>query len=764
MENGVHLGTWTNWSRGPIFGRTLTTTKESGNLLIALTAVFVGFVASRFWRIACLCLHRWYSTSNPRETAYHQRQVILRNSTAPEAGLWSIMTLLWAWRKLPSKRLSEILPTCLLAIICLAAFTIAGGFSSSISTAVGDEVLIYSPNCAVIDTSNASNPTFIYSYFSEQLNNAANYAQQCYDSNTQRDSTAACNKFIRSTLPTASANNSAACPFDQKICRKPDANIRLDTGYIGNNELGLNSPDNLGFAWRYVLQCAPLVTDGYTVHVIDEQGIGHVRFYYGGDLMGPLDNQTVEQFLYEVEDIDYQYPRGGRNNLAGTNFRVSFSESVISRGQVLTGFSKLIPELTRSDGDTTVIFLSGNGVVFTQRMDDDWYRATERSTDLYTLGGFGYRPSYIPGIAASPMGCVEQWQWCDSAHPSDEAHCGPLASLFDSFYGAGPLFNITQEDFDHLPRPSSADASKTRFLWPAQSTIQSPTVLAQLIAQLGAKSLASQSQLLNVQWPLPDNQWQLDVTRWWHTILASVQASYIFTAQGSDDPEFRQFQSRPFNNQERELCNSQKIRSSQYTSFSLFGLLFTFVTGAVIILVSYILEPILSCFYRYKKYQPYAHFEWMTNGSLQLHRLAHEELGLQKWSNCTDDIPTTGPDVFLSGLNFTNPEHPILSRQADIQSPYHSEQEKVVVHHNEARLPTAINSEAVTETALEGEVPRPEWDAISSVTRESTEDDTTSINEYTQLPLESPSPLPTTPPGKDDKTSNITAIEDEGHW
>ncbi|KAI0182222.1 hypothetical protein EV127DRAFT_379157, partial [Xylaria flabelliformis] len=150
MENGVHLGTWTNWSRGPILGRTLTTTKESGNLLIALTAVFVGFVASRFWRIACLCLHRWYSTSNHRETAYHQRQVILRNSTAPEAGLWSIITLLWAWRKLPSKRLGEILPTCLLAIICVAAFTVAGGFSSSISTAVGDEVLIYSPNCAVI--------------------------------------------------------------------------------------------------------------------------------------------------------------------------------------------------------------------------------------------------------------------------------------------------------------------------------------------------------------------------------------------------------------------------------------------------------------------------------------------------------------------------------------------------------------------------------------------------------------------------------------
>jgi hypothetical protein len=75
MDTAIYLGTWTNWSRGPIFGSTLTTTKDVGNLLIAFTAFFVAIVATRFWRICCLLLHMYLSTSEPRDAIHHQRQV-----------------------------------------------------------------------------------------------------------------------------------------------------------------------------------------------------------------------------------------------------------------------------------------------------------------------------------------------------------------------------------------------------------------------------------------------------------------------------------------------------------------------------------------------------------------------------------------------------------------------------------------------------------------------------------------------------------------
>src|SRR5437868_960868 len=149
MDATVYLGVWTNWSRGHILCQTLTTTKFYGNLLIAFTAFFVAFVATRFWRIVCLLLHNYYSTSEARTTIHHQRQVILRNSTSPESGLVAFLRLIWAWRPSERRRLASVLPPLLTASFCVIAFTVAGVFSSMISTSTGDDGLIKSSNCGV---------------------------------------------------------------------------------------------------------------------------------------------------------------------------------------------------------------------------------------------------------------------------------------------------------------------------------------------------------------------------------------------------------------------------------------------------------------------------------------------------------------------------------------------------------------------------------------------------------------------------------------
>lgn len=107
----------------------------------------------------------------------------------------------------------------------------------------------------------------------------------------------------------------------------------------------------------------------------------------------------------------------------------------------------------------------------------------------------------------------------------------------------------------------------------------------------------------------------------------------------------------------------QKIRSAAHTSFSLFGLCFTFILGGLIIFTSYALEPTMSFLYKWRNYQPYAQLEWISNTNLQLHRLAHEELGLVEWSRCTKEVPTTQPDVLLASLDIINPERPVLSRE-----------------------------------------------------------------------------------------------------
>lgn len=106
----------------------------------------------------------------------------------------------------------------------------------------------------------------------------------------------------------------------------------------------------------------------------------------------------------------------------------------------------------------------------------------------------------------------------------------------------------------------------------------------------------------------------------------------------------------------------QKVRSSAYASFSLFGLLFTVIAGLVIVLISYLLEPIAACFHRRGKYNDHTYYEWMSNSSFQLQRLAHQGIGAGTWSGVTDNIPITRAGDELAVLDFSDPTMPILKK------------------------------------------------------------------------------------------------------
>lgn len=91
------------------------------------------------------------------------------------------------------------------------------------------------------------------------------------------------------------------------------------------------------------------------------------------------------------------------------------------------------------------------------------------------------------------------------------------------------------------------------------------------------------------------------------------------------------------------------------------GLLFTLTFGAVAILASYSLEPILECVYRRTRRHHYTFPEWATTQTLQLQRLAYEETGSVKWLRGMEPVPVTESDEALPGLDLSNPDHPRLS-------------------------------------------------------------------------------------------------------
>ncbi|KAI8627032.1 hypothetical protein F5Y19DRAFT_477924 [Xylariaceae sp. FL1651] len=676
-EYPIHLGIWTNWSRGPIMGRTLTLEQEDANLLIAFTGFFIAFVGTRAWKIICFIFHRAYSTLEPQNAGYHQLQATLRNSSSPEDGFRLLALLLWRWRK--SRRWFRPVPILVVAAVSITGFTVAGGFSSRISTTMGNEVLIKSADCGYPMGTLGSDVEADYAYRANQARNidaASNYAEACYsgDSAGLTD----CNRFVVKQLTdNSTVDTEAKCPFSDNICRNASTNLLLDTGYLDSHiHLGLNAPPEQRILWRNVLHCAPLVTEGFTSQVNTPQG-NVTRYHYGRT----YNNSVPIDYVFEAADVESQYEKYLQATKSGY-FELEMLNILVQNGKLRAMSSAIvpIPSLLRSDADTYLAFLSGNGVRFTEFINDDWYRINPISRNTTFTGAdngtsqMSQEPIYLPKEPASPLGCTNQYQFCKPGIPNNT--CTPLSSLYDAVDRALPLFNVTREEFVEDLGDSDTATPVVYFM---NTVWMAPMTIYYLVQHLGPRALDSQKTLTDgLQGPMSDNQWQKDVTSWWNYSLAATQAAFINTAVGPTDLESINYRHSFNGTYFDKVCNSQKIQSTAFASFSVLGLFFTFAAGLAIVLTSYLLEPISKLLFgtfphqfwmsnsntpaTYMGYQPHKHLEWTLNATYQLQRLAHEELGLGTWSHGTHTIPETKPDELLGCLDMSNPEHPILRR------------------------------------------------------------------------------------------------------
>lgn len=104
----------------------------------------------------------------------------------------------------------------------------------------------------------------------------------------------------------------------------------------------------------------------------------------------------------------------------------------------------------------------------------------------------------------------------------------------------------------------------------------------------------------------------------------------------------------------------QKIRSDAVTSFSVLGLVIILSLGGLIILLSYTIEFVVGWIQTWKKIGTYQRLEWIINDTLQLQRLAHEELGFGSWTKGAAECPITAPGDRLAVVDVSEPTHPRL--------------------------------------------------------------------------------------------------------
>lgn len=269
-HDDVYLGFWTNWAHGRIRGATLTLTQRDGGFLTAFLALFVVQAGTNFWRLACFVLHYVLSSRTPQDGIYHPRQAILRNAASGGSGFTHLLRLTLAWRGVSQARpYWRLLPLTALAFFTLAIFTSAGIFSSKVSTSMSHEVLLRGRNCGLQSGESLNMTSYFGSYLpylTQRTRSSADYVQRCYrDSATSQD----CPTFIHQRLPWTSASD-ADCPFPgrDKICCRNSTNLRLDSGYIASNlDLGINLLQEYRFLYRFVIQCVPLRSGGYSQKV-----------------------------------------------------------------------------------------------------------------------------------------------------------------------------------------------------------------------------------------------------------------------------------------------------------------------------------------------------------------------------------------------------------------------------------------------------------------------------------------------------------------
>ncbi|KAI1126267.1 hypothetical protein F5Y10DRAFT_245249 [Nemania abortiva] len=485
-------------------------------------------------------------------------------------------------------------------------------------------------------------------YLADSLSQAAIYVSQCYQGSPS--SSLGCGPFVKPYLEAKAVDRDAPCPFST-MCKTDDSNMLIDTGFLNSHyDFGINAPEKERFLFRMALSCAPLKTEGYSERYNVSQDRSYTQYYYGP---GGNNNYTFAA----SNDVFYELMSATNMSSFIADYSVKLESASLYNGtfiEVETTFQP-VPEILGQGRDVFIVFLSAGGVVFLDQTLDPWYYATT-PVELEFLSVKSHATVYRQEQASSALACAFQEQYC-MPPLNTKGNCTPLGSPRD-------VRQLIQKF-----SPNEKISQRIKWLIAAVQTLEPAPF--DVLNTLGQQALSAHRTLLQGQQGyLPPDQWKAEVRNWFDISLAARQNAYIKTATGPPSTVHEAAVRRPANDVERTLCRNQKVTSADYVSFSFLGLMIILVFGLAIIAVSCWLEQLASCIQRRWGRDDYQHLEWITNGALQLQRLAHEELGIGEWESCDTSIPVTRQLDELATLDLTDRSHPrFASRPKEIAGP-----------------------------------------------------------------------------------------------
>lgn len=300
-SDGIYRGAWINWTHGPISGSTITLSKSDGALLTSFLAIFVTASGSACWKIISYILHQIHAKQEPQDGLHRQTQVVFRNTGTAVAAALQVVQLAWYWRKTAVRPFARVFAVLLLALLNVTAFGVAGIFSSQVTKAAGDNVLVRSAQCGTLDATTAS-PSDQSKLDINDILSATTYAQLCYEGEAQN--LLDCYQYVQPSISVSEVDN-ASCPFPSNTCvYGATGAYSLDSGLIDSHaDLGLNARKSQRVQYRKVTTCSPLNINGYTQELNDTDtrdiSFNDTLFIYVfGSVTDGL-NQTNYTFRYD---------------------------------------------------------------------------------------------------------------------------------------------------------------------------------------------------------------------------------------------------------------------------------------------------------------------------------------------------------------------------------------------------------------------------------------------------------------------------------
>ncbi len=320
----IYTGHWINWSHGRELGATITLSDRNGGLLTAFLGIFVTISGAACWKITSYVLHQSRCSQDFEDGIHHQQQAILRNDSTAGGAAWQMTQLMWYWGKNARRPFLRTFPFVLLALANVTLFGVAGIFSSEVTKAAGNETLLRSPNCGLLNLNGnleyggSDSKELLTASTALDSNDtlaASTYARACYG-NTQNG--LGCNRYVQQQIPYT-VNQNASCPFSDDLCLYGASSaFAMDSGLIDSNDvLGINAPKAERVQLRKVTTCSPIHTKGY-VNVVNDTNSSQIAF---GD--------AIEQFAFgEIAGVqNYTYSYNEHSSVDDYGYRLTYAFS-----------------------------------------------------------------------------------------------------------------------------------------------------------------------------------------------------------------------------------------------------------------------------------------------------------------------------------------------------------------------------------------------------------------------------------------------------